>query len=52
MRLPLHAYGFFRIALVSPELRVADVAFNLERIAQSLHSAAAREAHLVLLPDL
>lgn len=52
MRIPLNAYGFLRIALVSPELRVADVAFNVERIAAALQQGAAEGAHVVLFPEL
>ncbi|GBD06681.1 Glutamine-dependent NAD(+) synthetase [bacterium HR21] len=52
MRIPLESYGFLRIALVSPELRVADVSFNARRIAEALRQAAQSGAHLVLFPEL
>jgi NAD+ synthase (glutamine-hydrolysing) len=52
MRFRLDAYGFLRLAVVSPELRIADVAFNTARIVQALHEAAEEKAHLVLFPEL
>lgn len=52
MRFPLERYGFLRLAVVSPELRVADVSFNVSRILEALQEAAACGAHLVLFPEL
>ncbi len=52
MRFPLHRYGFLRLAVVSPELRVGDVRFNVARIAEALQQAAEQGAHLVLFPEL
>ncbi len=52
MRFPLERYGFLRLAVVSPELRIADVRFNVSRIVEALQGAAARGAHLVLFPEL
>ncbi len=52
MRIPLNAYGFLRLALISPELRVADVSFNRERIAHCLQKAAESGAHVALFPEL
>lgn len=44
--------GFVRVAAISPELRVADVSFNVERIDDALRKAAAAGARLALLPEL
>jgi NAD+ synthase (glutamine-hydrolysing) len=52
MQFPLQDYGFVRLAVVSPQLRVADVPFNTDRLAEALHTAAAHDAHLVLFPEL
>lgn len=43
---------FFRIAVVSPELRVADVNFNTELILLALESARERKCSLALFPEL
>lgn len=45
-------FGFLRVALVSPELRVADVAFNTEKILQAWRHAVGKGARLVVLPEL
>jgi NAD+ synthase (glutamine-hydrolysing) len=42
--------GFIRVAVVTPELRVADVAFNTRQIIAALHDA--RGARLMLFPEL
>lgn len=44
--------GFVRAAVVSPELRVADVSFNAEKVGEAMRTAAARGARLALLPEL
>ncbi len=44
--------GFVRVAVVSPELRVADVAFNTGRIIDAMGVAAGRGARLALFPEL
>jgi NAD+ synthase (glutamine-hydrolysing) len=48
----LSRYGMMRLGVVSPELRVADVAFNTERIVQAMDEAAALECHFLLFPEL
>lgn len=48
----LSSYGMMRAAVVSPELRVADVAFNAERISAALIAAAEQGARLVVFPEL
>ena len=44
--------GFLRVAAISPELRVADVAFNTMQIAAALDVAAAQGCRLALFPEL
>jgi len=48
----LKDYGLLRVAVGSPELRVADVEFNLQQIAALTHRAVREEAQLLLLPEL
>ncbi len=45
-------FGFYRIASCVPELRVADVLFNLERILSLAREASARNASVILFPEL
>lgn len=44
--------GFVRLAVVSPELRVADVAFNTGKIIEAMSAAAGRGVRLALFPEL
>ena len=44
--------GFLRVAVVSPELRVADVAFNTGKIIEAMVAAAKQGARLALFPEL
>ena len=44
--------GFVRVAVVSPELRVADVDFNVQAITAALLSAARQGCQLALFPEL
>jgi NAD+ synthase (glutamine-hydrolysing) len=46
------ALGFVRVGVVSPELRVADVRFNVERIVEAVEEAAGQGARLILFPEL
>jgi len=52
MSLQLSDLGMLRVAVVSPELRVADVAFNLGRMRSALREAADEGARLVVFPEL
>jgi NAD+ synthase (glutamine-hydrolysing) len=45
-------FGFARVAVVSPELRVADVQFNTDKIIEAMAAAAERGARLALFPEL
>lgn len=44
--------GFLKVKAVSPEIRVADVAFNKEKIIDATAKAAAEGVSLVVLPEL
>lgn len=48
----LHTHGFVRVAVGVPALRVADPAFNVARTLEMVQEAAARDASLVLFPEL
>jgi len=48
----LSDFGMLRLGVVTPELRVADVDFNLEQIFQAARQAAAQQCRLVLFPEL
>ncbi len=41
-----------RVAVVSPELRVADVDFNVQAISAALHDAARQGCRLAVFPEL
>ena len=46
------ALGFVRVAVISPELRVADVAFNTQAIVAALREAAGQGCRLAVFPEL
>lgn len=46
------ALGFVRVAVVSPELRVADVDFNVQAIVAAMRQAAQQGCHLAVFPEL
>lgn len=50
--LKLNSFGFFRVAVVSPELRVADVSFNLQGINGALKQMASEGVQLAVFPEL
>ncbi len=45
-------FGFYRIASCVPELRVADVPFNLERILSLAREASGQSSSVILFPEL
>jgi NAD+ synthase (glutamine-hydrolysing) len=45
-------HGFVRVAAALPRLRVADCAFNVERILQLLDQAEAQSVHVAVFPEL
>ena len=46
------ALGLVRVAVVTPQLRVADVTYNVERLDDALRLAAAQGAQLAIFPEL
>ena len=44
--------GFIRAAAVSPALRVADCAYNVEQIIEAMQAFAAENVQLLCLPEL
>jgi NAD+ synthase (glutamine-hydrolysing) len=46
------ALGFVRVAVISPELRVADVDFNTQAIGSALATAAQHGCRLAVFPEL
>ena len=44
--------GFLRVSVIAPELRVADVAFNVRAIVEALEQAASRGCQVALFPEL
>lgn len=49
---PLSSFGFMRVAVVVPELRVADVEYNSRTIIEALGHAASRGAQFAVFPEL
>jgi NAD+ synthase (glutamine-hydrolysing) len=49
---PPVSLGFLRLAVVAPELRVADVAYNARLIVEALGRAASHGCRLALFPEL
>ncbi len=52
MSIDLQSYGMLRLAAISPELRVADVAFNCEAIKAAALDARGQGAAFCLYPEL
>ncbi len=48
----LSSLGFVRLAVISPELRVADVRFNTDRIRDAIIAAATEKCGFLLFPEL
>lgn len=44
--------GYFRVAAVSPRLRVADCQYNADQIIASAHECADRGARLIVFPEM
>ncbi|MFV0336998.1 MAG: nitrilase-related carbon-nitrogen hydrolase, partial [Chthoniobacterales bacterium] len=44
--------GFRRVAVASPELRIADVGFNIDRLTRTAHEAASQSVDLLVFPEL
>lgn len=52
MNTTLKDYGYVRVAVVSPELRVADVTFNVRKILEAIEQADAQGAQITVFPEL
>ncbi|MCO6451749.1 MAG: NAD(+) synthase [Caldilineales bacterium] len=52
VRLSPASLGFVRVAVCSPELRVADVEFNVSVLTETMISAAEMGVRLILFPEL
>ena len=52
MKTPLASLGFFRLAVASPELRVADVAFNTERLCAAMAEGRKNGCRFFVFPEL
>ena len=48
----MNNFGFIRVAAAIPELKVADCAFNSERIEHLIKEAQAKEVQIVCFPEL
>lgn len=48
----MSTYGYYRLAAVTPQVRVADVAYNAEQLVLAMKQAAGGGAHVVLFPEL
>ena len=46
----INKFGFVRVSAVSPQLKVADVAFNVEETKQQFKNASSQGAQIVLFP--
>ena len=44
-------YGFFKVAAVSPKLRVADVKYNTEKIIEAIDDAVRQHVELLVFPE-
>ena len=49
---PFASLGYVRVAAITPDLRVADVAYNTQAMLAALEDAAARGCALALFPEL
>lgn len=52
MKINFNNYGLFRVAASSPELRLADIDFNIQNIKKDINKAVEKGAKLILFPEL
>lgn len=45
-------YGFVKVAAVTPDVRVADVAYNMEKICQMIEESVKKGAKVIVFPEL
>lgn len=48
----MSTYGYYRLAAVTPRVKVADIAYNTEELIRSMRQAVNAGAHAVLFPEL
>ncbi len=48
----MSAFGYYRLAAVSPRMRVADVDFNVEQLVEEVHGGVEQGAQVILFPEL
>ncbi len=44
--------GFIKVAAATPDIKVADVAYNVEQICKTISAAAGKGAKMIVLPEL
>jgi len=52
MEFNIHKYGFIRIAVASPELRIANVQFNVNKHIEIAKESLSEQADILLFPEL
>ncbi|HOV91981.1 MAG TPA: NAD(+) synthase [Candidatus Kapabacteria bacterium] len=52
MEFRLNEYGFVRVAVLSPELRIANIDYNLKEIERLIRLASEKNAQIILFPEL
>jgi NAD+ synthase (glutamine-hydrolysing) len=52
MQFSLSALGYLRVAVVSPELKVGDVAFNVEQMSKDIERAVAAQCQFLVFPEM
>lgn len=52
MSINLNEYGMIRVAVASPELRIADCNFNSDRIIELIAKSSAESSGIILFPEL
>lgn len=52
MEFQLNEYGFVRVAVLSPEIRIAAIDFNLNEIKRLINLACEKDAQIILFPEL
>ena len=48
----MKTHGYYRLAAVTPQVKVADVPFNVKELVARAHEAAAEQADVALFPEL
>ena len=45
-------HGFVKVAAATPDIRVADVEFNTEKICEAIGEACEKKAKIIVFPEL